>query len=254
MTGSSTSSSPMASHRSRRFTTGTCRRRCKIAADGNTATPPRHSPTTPATLPKNSATGQGTFSRSTCWTFVEQGHATGVFAPGLKLPPGRLNQLRHHVLLAHGACGPGDPRAFARGHANRARGECHCLRSCRRNPRACRGSRARHPRAQCALPDRDDGRPLPRVLLGGCRRGRPKVAAGDMSVIVSGSKCRTRPQRVHCFQVRLFLLVVWRFRSRTPGPPPFSSMNSTPASSNARCSTASVASRRAHWSGDGSSV
>src|SRR5262249_23727482 len=32
----------------------------------------------------------------------ELGHATGVFAPGLKLPPGRLNQVRHHALLAHG--------------------------------------------------------------------------------------------------------------------------------------------------------
>jgi len=37
-----------------------------------------------------------------CATFVELGHATGVFAPGLKLPPSRLNQVRHHALLAHG--------------------------------------------------------------------------------------------------------------------------------------------------------
>ena len=35
-------------------------------------------------------------------TFVELGHSTGVHAPGLKLPPGRLNQVRHHALLAHG--------------------------------------------------------------------------------------------------------------------------------------------------------
>jgi beta-glucosidase len=42
------------------------------------------------------------FTFNECWTFVELGHATGVFAPGLKLPPGRLNQVRHHVLLAHG--------------------------------------------------------------------------------------------------------------------------------------------------------
>src|SRR5207247_10651672 len=33
---------------------------------------------------------------------VELGHATGVCAPALKLPPGRLNQVRHHALLAHG--------------------------------------------------------------------------------------------------------------------------------------------------------
>jgi beta-glucosidase len=42
------------------------------------------------------------FTFNECWTFVELGYATGVFAPGLKLPPGRLNQVRHHVLLAHG--------------------------------------------------------------------------------------------------------------------------------------------------------
>ena len=111
---------------------------------------------------------------SECWTVVEQGHATGVFAPGLKLPPGRLNQLRHHVLLAHGLAVQAIRARSARGHANWAGGQRHCLRSCRRNPRARRGSRARHPRAQCALPDRDDGRPLPRVLLGGCRRRRPE--------------------------------------------------------------------------------
>jgi beta-glucosidase len=35
-------------------------------------------------------------------TFVELGYATGVFAPGLKLPPSRLNQLRHNTMLAHG--------------------------------------------------------------------------------------------------------------------------------------------------------
>jgi beta-glucosidase len=42
------------------------------------------------------------FTLNECATFVELGHATGVFAPGLKLPPGRLNQVRHHALLAHG--------------------------------------------------------------------------------------------------------------------------------------------------------
>jgi len=42
------------------------------------------------------------FTLNECATFVELGHATGVHAPGLKLPPGRLNQVRHHALLAHG--------------------------------------------------------------------------------------------------------------------------------------------------------
>ena len=35
-------------------------------------------------------------------TFVELGYGAGSFAPGLKLPPARLNQLRHHAVLGHG--------------------------------------------------------------------------------------------------------------------------------------------------------
>lgn len=35
-------------------------------------------------------------------TFVEHGHRSGVFAPGLKLDRARLNQVRHHAVLAHG--------------------------------------------------------------------------------------------------------------------------------------------------------
>jgi beta-glucosidase len=34
--------------------------------------------------------------------FVDLGHKTGIFAPGLKLPPARLNQVRHHAVLGHG--------------------------------------------------------------------------------------------------------------------------------------------------------
>jgi len=42
------------------------------------------------------------FTLNEMQTFVEQGHETGNFAPGLKLPPGRLNQVRYHAVLAHG--------------------------------------------------------------------------------------------------------------------------------------------------------
>jgi beta-glucosidase len=34
--------------------------------------------------------------------FIDLGYETGVFAPGLKLSPQRLNQVRHHAVLAHG--------------------------------------------------------------------------------------------------------------------------------------------------------
>src|SRR5262245_60670 len=35
-------------------------------------------------------------------SFVEWGHSNGLHAPGLKLPRARVNQVRHHAVLAHG--------------------------------------------------------------------------------------------------------------------------------------------------------
>jgi len=42
------------------------------------------------------------FTLNEIYTFVEHGHNFGVFAPGLKLEPARVNQVRHHAVLAHG--------------------------------------------------------------------------------------------------------------------------------------------------------
>jgi beta-glucosidase len=42
------------------------------------------------------------FTLNEMLTFVELGYGAGVFAPGLSLPPGRLNQVKHHAVLAHG--------------------------------------------------------------------------------------------------------------------------------------------------------
>jgi beta-glucosidase len=42
------------------------------------------------------------FTMNELSAFVELGYGTGQFAPGLKLPAARLNQLRHHAVLAHG--------------------------------------------------------------------------------------------------------------------------------------------------------
>ena len=42
------------------------------------------------------------FTTNELMTFVEHGHGSGIFAPGLKLPAARLNQLRHHAVLGHG--------------------------------------------------------------------------------------------------------------------------------------------------------
>jgi beta-glucosidase len=42
------------------------------------------------------------FTMNEMGAFVEMGYGIGVFAPGLKLPPGRLSQVRHHAVLGHG--------------------------------------------------------------------------------------------------------------------------------------------------------
>jgi len=42
------------------------------------------------------------FTLNEMLSFVEHGHRSGIFAPGLKLPPAELNQVRHHAVLAHG--------------------------------------------------------------------------------------------------------------------------------------------------------
>jgi beta-glucosidase len=42
------------------------------------------------------------FTLNEMLTFVELGYGNGIFAPGLKLPPARLHQVRHHAVLGHG--------------------------------------------------------------------------------------------------------------------------------------------------------
>jgi beta-glucosidase len=42
------------------------------------------------------------FTINEFYSFVEFGYGTGVNAPGLRLPPAELNQVRHHAVVAHG--------------------------------------------------------------------------------------------------------------------------------------------------------
>src|SRR5262249_32933636 len=42
------------------------------------------------------------FTLNEIHSFIDFGYGSGIFAPGLRLPPGRLNQARHHAVLAHG--------------------------------------------------------------------------------------------------------------------------------------------------------
>ena len=83
------------------------------------------------------------FTLNECATFVELGHATGVFAPGFKLPPSRLNQVRHHALLAHGLA---VQAMRARSRAGTQTGPVENINVCvprRRDARACRSGRKR---------------------------------------------------------------------------------------------------------------
>jgi beta-glucosidase len=111
------------------------------------------------------------FTLNECWTFVEQGYATGVFAPGLKLPPGRLNQLRHHVLLAHGLA---VQAIRARGHAGTQIGPAENVTVCVpvvETPEHIAAAELATRELNAPYLTAIHGRPLPRVLLGGCRRG-----------------------------------------------------------------------------------
>jgi hypothetical protein len=82
------------------------------------------------------------------------------------------------------------------------------------------------------------------------RGPRPRTfAAGraDAFALVLGEREQCRGNfdpraRLHAFEV----FARWRFRSRTPGPPPFSSMRTIPAVSSARLITSRVA-RRGSW-------
>src|SRR6201999_580426 len=42
------------------------------------------------------------FTLNEIQAFVEHGHRNGIFAPGLRLAPAELNQVRHHAVLGHG--------------------------------------------------------------------------------------------------------------------------------------------------------
>ena len=42
------------------------------------------------------------FTTNEFGAFVELGYSIGIHAPGVKLPPGRFNQTRHHAVLGHG--------------------------------------------------------------------------------------------------------------------------------------------------------
>ena len=158
--------SPTASRRSQRSIIGICRRSCRIdGAAGSLATPPARSPTTPATVAERLSDRVRSFFTTNEFTvFVDSGYGEGRFAPGLKLPPARLNQVRHNAVLGHGLAvqairakaAPGTRIGLAENLGRWGPG--------RRNAGAYRGRGTLYPRGQCAVPDRDPGGPLHRRL------------------------------------------------------------------------------------------
>ena len=159
-TGPSTASSPMASRRTRRSITGTCRqdrggweRRDTAEAFADYAG---------YVAEKLSDRARHFFTLNECATFVELGHGTGVFAPGLKLQPGRLNQVRHHALLAHGLA---VQAIRARSRAGTQAGPAENVSVCVpviETPEHIAAAELTTRELNAFLPNRDHGRPLPR--------------------------------------------------------------------------------------------
>ena len=143
-TGSSTSCSRTASSRSRRCITGTCRSRCRTAsAAGNRATRRRLSATTRATSPQRLTDRvKHIFTINEFGAFVELGYRVGIHAPGLKLPPGRFNQTRHHAVLGHGLAVQAIRAKREARHEGRPRREHDDLRAGHRDGGAHRGRRS----------------------------------------------------------------------------------------------------------------
>jgi beta-glucosidase len=119
-------------------------------------------------------------------SFVDMGHTGKVvnvpggtmtlsIAPGLKLPPGELNQVRHHAVLAHGMA---VQAIRAKGQAGTKVGPAEVLDSAVpliETPEHIKAAPNRHARTQRAVPDGDARRQVHRRLLEGCRQGRAEV-------------------------------------------------------------------------------
>ena len=148
-----------ASSRSRRSTTGTCRRRCRTAAAGRRATPPSASPSTPALMARRSATSCGAGSPSTS-RGSSRSSATPRAPRRRACATGRPRcASSHHLLLAHGLraarrCGPA--RRTRRSASRSTSRRC----ASRRSTTTRRGARDGRP-PQPLVPRPGAARPLP---------------------------------------------------------------------------------------------
>ena len=117
--------------------------------------------------------------------FIGHGYGQGVFAPGLQLPPARLNQASHHAVLGHGLA----VRAI-RANARRARRSGSRTAPGREFPSSRRPRISRPPNASPAKPTRAISPPfwraaIPTTYLAAAGADAPKFTAEEMSVIGS---------------------------------------------------------------------
>jgi beta-glucosidase len=125
-----------------------------------------------------------TTNEFTC--FTDLGYAIGQFAPGLRLPPGPVNQLRHHAILAHGlavqAIRANTPSGTQVGLAENATVFCPVMETKEHIEAARRATRVENAQFLTALME---GKYIDEYLE---RQGAnaPKVEPGDMAAI--GSK------------------------------------------------------------------
>ena len=93
-----------ASSHMRRSITGTCRRRSRTGwAAGDPAKRRKRSAIMPAIVAARITDRvRSIFTINEAGRFVNFGYGWGIDAPGLKLPDADVNQVRHHVALAHG--------------------------------------------------------------------------------------------------------------------------------------------------------
>jgi beta-glucosidase len=118
--------------------------------------------------------------------FTDLGYSIGQFAPGLKLPPAQVNQVRHHAILAHGlavqAIRANTPSGTQVGLAENAAVFCPVIETPEHIEAARRATRVENAQFLTALME---GKYIDEYLE---REGAnaPKVERGDMAAI--GSK------------------------------------------------------------------
>ncbi len=115
------------------------------------------------------------FTLNEAGRFLNFGYGWGIDAPGLKLPPGELNQARHNVVLAHGLA---VQAIRAKARPGTRVGPAENIAACVPafdTPGTCARRRDGDARIERGLSRRDPGGQIYRRLPGIYRQGRPQI-------------------------------------------------------------------------------